>query len=50
MLRLSVEEVDEAGAHDDDQSEHLGVGEVILKINFDEIKTNRDDNNKMHHI
>ena len=30
MLSLSVEEIDEAGADDDDQGEDLGVCEVIL--------------------
>ena len=30
MLSLSVEEIDEASADDDDQGEDLGVGEVIL--------------------
>ena len=31
VLRLAVKEVDESGAHDDDQGKDLGIGEVVLK-------------------
>ena len=38
MLRLAVEEVVEPGADDDDQGKHLGVGEVVLWKDQEQLK------------